>query len=91
MQEKRFMIGSVEIHFWITGNICDCINNVELEKDGRTINIKEITGEHLGNQPDELYTLAAEQDGFLFVSAFRGITFLIDTERLTIVKKNVCK
>lgn len=91
MQEKRFAIGSVEAHFWMDGNICDCINNVELIKDGRTINIKEITGEYLGNQPDELYTLAAEQEGLLLVSTFRGLTFLIDAERLTVVKKDICK
>ena len=91
MHEKRFMVGSVEVHFWMTENVCDCINNVEFLKDGRTVNIKEITGEHLGNQPDELYTLAAEQEGLLAVSTFRGIRFLIDAEKLTVVKKEICK
>ena len=91
MQEKRFVIGSVEVHFWINGSICECINNVELKKDGRIINIKEITGAYLGTQPDELYTLAAEQKGSLLVSTFRGITFLIDIENLAVVKKNICK
>ena len=91
MQEKRFMVGSVEVYFWMTENICDCINNVELSKDGRIINIKEITGKHLGTQPDELYTLAAEQEGLLAVSTFRGIRFLIDAENLTVVKKEICK
>ena len=91
MQEKRFMVGNVRVHFWMTENICDCINNVELIKDGRTVNIKEITGEYLGKQPDELYTLAAEQDGLLSVSTFRGIRFFIDVETLTVVKKEICK
>ena len=91
MQEKRFVVGNAEVHFWMTENICDCINNVEVTKDGRTVNIKEITGEYLGNQPDELYTLAAQQDGALFVSTFRGIRFFIDVETLTVVKKEICK
>ena len=91
MQEKRFVVGNAEVHFWMTENICDCINNVEVTKDGRIVNIKEITGEYLGNQPDELYTLAVQQDGVLFVSTFRGIRFLIDAETLTVVKKEICK
>ena len=91
MQEKRFVIGSVEVHFWMTENICDCINNVEGTKDGRIVNIKEITREYLGKQPDELYTLAAEQDGLLSVSTFRGMRFLIDAETLTVVKKEISK
>lgn len=91
MQEKRFAVGNAEVYFWMTENICDCINNVEVTKDGRTVNIKEITGEHLGNQPDELYTLAAERDGLLSVSTFRGIRFFIDAETLTVVKKEICK
>ncbi len=91
MQEKRFVIGSAEVHFWMTENICDCINNVEVTKDGRIVNIKEITREYLGKQPDELYTLAAEQDGLLSVSTFRGMRFLIDAETLTVVKKEICK
>ena len=91
MQEKRVVVGNAEVHFWMTENICDCINNVEVTKDGRTVNIKEITGEYLGNQPDDLYTLAAQQDGVLFVSTFRGIRFFIDVETLTVVKKEICK
>lgn len=91
MQEKRFTVGNTEVHFWMTEYICDCINNVEIMKDGRTVNVKEITGEYLGTQPDELYTLAAEQDGVLFVSTFRGIRFFIDVEALTVVKKEICK
>ena len=91
MQEKQFVVGNAEVHFWMTENICDCINNVEVTKDGRTVNIKEITGEYLGNQPDDLYTLAAQQDGVLFVSTFRGIRFFIDVETLTVVKKEICK
>ena len=91
MQEKRFPVGNAEVHFWMTENICDCINNVEVTKDGRTVNIKEITGEYLGNQPDELYTMAAEQGGMLSVSTFRGIRFFIDVETLTVVKKEICK
>jgi len=91
MQEKRFAVGNVRVYFWMTENICDCINNVEVTKDGRTVNIKEITGKYLGTQPDELYTLAAEQDGLLSVSTFRGIRFFIDVETLTVVKKEICK
>lgn len=91
MQEKRFVIGSAEVHFWMTENICDCINNVELIKGGKTVNIKEITGEYLGNRPDELYTLAEERDGMLSVSAFRGVRFLIDAETLTVEKREICK
>jgi len=91
MQEKRFVVGNTEVHFWITENICDCINNVELIQDNRTVNIKEITGEYLGKQPDELYTLAAEQEGMLSVSTFRGIRFLIDAEKLKVTKKEHCK
>lgn len=91
MQEKRFTVGNAEVYFWMTENICAGINNVEIMKDGRIVNIKEITGEYLGNQPDELYTLAAEQDGLLSVSTFRGIRFLIDTECLNVVKKEFCK
>ena len=91
MQEKRFMVGNAEVHFWMTENVCDCINNVEVTKDGRTVNIKEITGKYLGTQPDELYTLAAEQEGLLSVSTFRGIRFFIDAETLAVVKKEICK
>lgn len=91
MQEKRFVIGSAEVHFWMTENISDCINNVEIVKGGKNVNIKEITGEYLGKQPDELYTLAAEQDGLLSVSTFRGILFFIDAETLTVVKREICK
>lgn len=91
MQEKRFVIGSAEVYFWMMENICDCINNVEIIKGGKTVNIKEITGEYLGTRSDELYTLAAEQDGLLSVSTFRGIRFLIDAETLTVVKKEICK
>ena len=91
MQEKRFVIGSAEVHFWMTENICDCINNVELIKGRKTVNIKEITGEYLGKQPDELYTQADERDGMLAVSTFRGIRFFIDTEALTLVKREICK
>ena len=91
MQEKRFTVGNVRVYFWMTENICDCVNNVEVTKGGRTVNIKEITGEHLGNQPDELYTLAAEQDRLLSVSTFRGIRFFIDVDTLTVVKKEICK
>ena len=91
MQEKKFTVGNAEVHFWMTENICDCINNVEIVKDVRTVNIKEITGEYLGNQPDELYTLATEQEGLLSVSTFRGIRFFIDVETLTVVKKEICK
>ena len=91
MQEKRFMAGSCEVHFWMTESVSDCINNVELKKDGKIINIKEITGKSLGNQPDELYTMAAERDGYLAVVTFRGISFLIDTESLTVVKKQFVK
>ena len=91
MQEKRFSIGSVEVHFWMTENICDCINNVEIIKGGKTVNIKEITREYLGTRPDELYTLAAEQDGLLSVFTFRGIRFFIDAETLTVVKREFCK
>lgn len=91
MQEKRFTVKNVRVYFWMTENICDCINNVEITKDGRTVNIKEITGEYLGTQPDELYTLAAEQGGMLSVSTFRGIRFFIDVETLTVVKKEICK
>lgn len=91
MQEKRFTVGNAKVYFWITENIGGCINNVEINKAGKTINIKEITGKHLGNQPDELYTLAAEQEGMLLVSTFRGINFWIDTENLSVVKKEFCK
>lgn len=91
MQEKRFVIGSAEVHFWMTENICNCINNVEIIKGGKTVNIKEITGEYLGKQPDELYTLAAEWEGMLSVATFRGIRFFIDVEALTVVKREICK
>lgn len=91
MQEKKIVLGDCQIYFWLTDNIQNCINNVELTKNGQVINIKEIVIEYMGKQPDDLYTLAEEQNGLLRVSTFRGLEFLIDADTLTVVKKQCCK